>query len=162
MNNDNSLVILEPSTVPRDDSDAYQITWLIRRLFRAMGQTANERLSERGLTAADRAVLEFLFEADGLTVPQIAARYQVTRQHIQVAVNGLADKGLLTTRKNPQHKRSPLIVLTAKGRKLFASILDEDLATVEQWFAGVPASKRRDLRRTLESLLQRINTGEIS
>ena len=93
----------------RDDSDAYRITWLIRRLFRAMGQKANEHLSDRGLTAADRAVLEFLSAAEGLTVPEIAARYQVSRQHIQVTVNGLVGKGLLTTRENPQHKRSPLI-----------------------------------------------------
>ena len=148
--------------MPRDDSDAYRITWLIRRLFRAMGQKANDRLSGLGLTAADRAVLEFLSTTDGLTVPEIAARYQVSRQHIQVTVNGLVGKGLLKTKENPQHKRSPLIALTARGKKLFASILDEDLATVEGWFAEMPATKRRDLRRMLESLLQRITQGEIS
>jgi DNA-binding MarR family transcriptional regulator len=148
--------------MPRDDSDAYRVTWLIRRLFRAMGQRANEALSDRGLTAADRAVLEFLSAADALTVPAIAARYQVSRQHIQVTVNELVAKGLLTTRKNPEHKRSLLITLTARGRKLFASILDEDLATVEEWFAEIPAAKRKDLRRTLELLLQRIADGEKS
>jgi DNA-binding MarR family transcriptional regulator len=148
--------------MPRNDSDAYRITWLIRRLFRAMGQRANEQLSGRGLTAADRAVLEFLSTADGLAVPEIAARYQVSRQHIQVTVNRLLAKGLLTTRENPKHKRSVLIALTARGRKVFASILDEDLATIEQWFAEMPAAKRRDLRRTLESLLQRITEGENS
>jgi DNA-binding MarR family transcriptional regulator len=146
----------------RTDSDAYRITWLIRRLFRAMGQKAGEQLADRGLTAADRAVLEFLSAAEALTVPEIAARYQVSRQHIQVTVNGLVGKGLLTTRENPQHKRSLLIALTARGRKLFASILDEDLATVEAWFAEIPAAKRKELRRTLESLLQRITDGEIS
>jgi DNA-binding MarR family transcriptional regulator len=125
-----------------------------------MGQRANEKLSDRGLTAADRAVLEFLSVADALTVPEIATRYQVSRQHIQVMVNGLVAKGLLTTRKNPQHKRSLLIALTARGRKLFASILDEDLATIEEWFAEIPAPKRKELRQTLESLLRRITDGE--
>ena len=144
----------------RRDSDAYRITWLIRRLFRAMGQKANEQLAARGLSAADRAVLEFLSAADGLTVPEIAARYQVSRQHIQVTVNGLVGKRLLATRANPRHKRSPLIALTARGRKLFAAILEEDLATIEEWFADMPTAKRRDLRRTLESLLQRITEGE--
>jgi DNA-binding MarR family transcriptional regulator len=148
--------------MPRNDSDAYQITWLIRRLFRAMGQRSNEQLSGRGLTAADRAVLEFLSAADGLTVPEIAARYQVSRQHIQVTVNGLVAKGLLTTRENPKHKRSLVIALTARGRKLFASILEEDLATVEEWFAEMSGAERKYLRRTLESLLQRIAEGETS
>lgn len=147
--------------MPPNDSDAYRITWLIRRLFRAMGQRANERLSGQGLTAADRAVLEFLFATDGLTVPEIAARYRVSRQHIQVTVNELVAKGLLTTRDNPHHKRSPLIALTTRGRNLFASILEEDLAMVEEWFAEISAAKRRDLRRTLESLLERV-TGETS
>lgn len=146
----------------RNDSDAYRITWLIRRLFRAMAQRANERLVARGLTAAERAVLEFLSASDGLTVPEIAARYQVSRQHIQVTVNGLVVKGLLMTRENPQHKRSSLIALTARGKKLFASILNEDLATVEEWFAEMPAARRSDLRRTLESLLKRVTEGEIS
>jgi DNA-binding MarR family transcriptional regulator len=146
--------------MPRDDSDAYRVTWLIRRLFRAMGQRATEQLSDRGLTAADRAVLEFLSAVDALTVPEIAARYQVSRQHIQVTVNALIAKGLLTTRKNPQHKRSLLVTLTARGRRLFASILDEDLATIENWFAEIPAAKRKDLRRTLQSLLQRVTDGE--
>jgi DNA-binding MarR family transcriptional regulator len=148
--------------VSRKNSDAYRITWLIRRLFRAMGQRANEYLVARGLTAADRAVLEFLSIEDGLTVPDIAARYQVSRQHIQVTVNGLVDKGLLTTRANPQHKRSVLVALTPRGRELFASILDEDLEIVEQWFEEIPVAKRRDLRRTLESVLQRITEGENS
>lgn len=146
----------------RHDSDAYRITWLIRRLFRAMGHRANERLSGRGLTAADRAVLEFLSAEDGLTVPEIAARYRVSRQHIQVTVNGLVDKGLLTTRRNPKHKRSRVIALTARGRKLFASILEDDLATVEEWFADTPSAERKNLRRTLESLLQRLAEGESS
>jgi DNA-binding MarR family transcriptional regulator len=144
----------------RADSDAYRITWLIRRLFRAMGQRANEQLEERGLTAADRAVLEFLAAEDGLTVPEIAGRYQVSRQHIQVTVNALVEKGLLTTRDNPQHKRSVLIALTARGRKAFASILEKDLETIEQWFVEISAARRRELRRTLESLLQRITEGK--
>lgn len=148
--------------MPRENSDAYRITWLIRRLFRAMGQRANEHLTARGLTAADRAVMEFLTVEDRLTVPEIAARYQVSRQHIQVTVNGLVGKGLLMTRANPQHKRSVQVALTARGRKLFAGILDEDLAAVEHWFAEVSVTKRKDLRRTLESLLQRITEGEES
>lgn len=146
--------------MPQNDCDAYRITWLIRRLFRAMGQRAEEQLSDRGLTAADRAVLEFLSAEDALTVPEIAARYHVSRQHIQVTVNGLIAKGLLAARTNPQHKRSRLIALTARGRKLFASILKEDLATIEEWFAEIPTAKRSDLRQTLESLLLRITEEE--
>ena len=73
----------------------YEVTWLIRRLFRAMAQLADDYLRAHGLAAADRAVLEFLYPDEALSVPEIATRYQVSRQHIQVTVNTLLEDGFL-------------------------------------------------------------------
>ena len=42
------------------ESDEYGVTWLVRRLFRAMADKADDYLADLGITAADRAVLEFL------------------------------------------------------------------------------------------------------
>ena len=39
-------------------SPQYEVTWLIRRLFRAMAQFADRYLRAYGLSAADRAVLD--------------------------------------------------------------------------------------------------------
>jgi hypothetical protein len=89
-------------------SPQYEVTWLIRRVFRAMAQLADSYLRAHGLSAADRAVLEFLYPDGALSVPEIAARYQVSRQHVQVTVNTLLDDGFLQSRPNPRHKRSPL------------------------------------------------------
>ncbi|MDH5346161.1 MAG: hypothetical protein OEW59_10390, partial [Gammaproteobacteria bacterium] len=58
-------------------SPQYEVTWLIRRLFRAMAQRADNDLRAHGLSAADRAVLEFLYPDAMLSVPEIASRYQV-------------------------------------------------------------------------------------
>jgi DNA-binding MarR family transcriptional regulator len=101
-------------------SPQYEVTWLIRRVFRAMAQLADSYLRAHGLSAADRAVLEFLYPDGALSVPEIAARYQVSRQHVQVTVNTLLDDGFLQSRPNPRHKRSPLFALTHVGRELFA------------------------------------------
>lgn len=138
-------------------SDTYQITWLIRRLFRAMGQAANERLGPLGITAADRAVLEFLHPDRKLSVPEIAECYQVTRQHIQVTINSLLEKGLVQSRTNPRHKRSPLMVLSRKGRNLFERILREDVAMIDRWFSDIPVADCKQTRGTLENLLQQFN-----
>lgn len=140
-------------------SDAYQITWLIRRLFRAMGQKANESLESLGITAADRAVMEFLYPDHRLSVPEIAERYQVSRQHIQVTVNSLQEKGLVSTRKNPRHKRSPLILLNPAGCALFERILKQDVSLIEDWFANTPVEERRQTRSTLEVLFNRLSEG---
>lgn len=137
-------------------SDAYQIVWLVRRLFRALGQNANERLQQFGISAADRAVLEFLYPDEELSVPDIAARYQVSRQHVQVTVNSLIDGELLTSKDNPRHKRSSLIALTAKGQKLFARIKEQDCELVEKLFSAISAEERRVTQETLETLLAQL------
>ena len=67
--------------------NAYQIVWLIRRLFRALAQKSDDSLQDLGISVADRAVMEFLQPDQKLSVPEIAERYQVSRQHVQVTVN---------------------------------------------------------------------------
>ena len=136
---------------------SYEIVWLVRRLFRALAQRSNENLVESGISAADRAVMEFLYPEKSLSVPAIAARYQVSRQHVQVTVNSLLDKGLVVTRDNPRHKRSPLITLEPKGRELFARVLEQDRRELDRLLASVPAADLRTTRRTLNSLLEELS-----
>ena len=139
------------------NSDAYKLTWLIRRLFRAMAEAANAYLRDAGLTAADRAILEFLHPDAALTVPEIARRYQVSRQHVQVTINGLLDKGLVRSSVNPQHKRSALMQLTDAGRETFASIRATETRVIEELFSNVEIADVATTKRTLETLLGRLN-----
>jgi len=143
-------------------TDAYQITWLVRRLFRAMGDKADSYLKPLGITAADRAILEFLYPDKVLTVPEIARRYNVSRQHVQATVNPLLESGLLKQRANPAHKRSVHIALTAAGRRLFDKIREKDRRAIDALFAGVSAAGQQHTRRTLEKLLERLEEGEMS
>jgi DNA-binding MarR family transcriptional regulator len=133
-------------------SPQYEITWLIRRLFRAMAQLADGYLRAYGLAAADRAVLEFLYPDEGLSVPEIATRYQVSRQHIQVTVNALLEDGFLESRPNPRHKRSPLFALTHVGRELFRKIRAHESELLDKLFADIPTGDVDCTRRTLEAM----------
>ena len=138
-------------------TDAYKVTWLIRRLFRAMADHAEAYLRDTGLTAADRAVLEFLYPDTELTVPAIARRYQVSRQHVQVTVNRLLDLGLLRTIDNPRHKRSPLLTLTETGQQTFAGIRRREATVLDQLFADIEIADIATTRRTLTTLLNKLN-----
>lgn len=140
------------------ESDAYQITWLTRRLFRAMADKADSYLKPLGITAADRAVMEFLYPDKALTVPEIAQRYDVSRQHVQATVNPLLDAQLVEQRPNPTHRRSPRIALTAKGRKLFEKVKKRDRQAIEALFDGVPATGQMQTRRTLATLVNRLES----
>jgi DNA-binding MarR family transcriptional regulator len=140
-----------------ETDDAYQIIWLTRRLFRALAQKSDESLQDLGISVADRAVMEFLHPDETLSVPEIAQRYQVSRQHVQVTVNSLSDAGLLLAKVNPRHKRSPLISLTDKGKRLFRTIKSRDTKIVKKLFSNVPAKDRRITRKTLATLLGELN-----
>ncbi len=141
----------------RDADNAYQIIWLIRRLFRALAQKSDESLQDLGISVADRAVMEFLHPDENLSVPEIAERYQVSRQHVQVTVNSLSDAGILVAKVNPRHKRSPLIALTNKGKRMFRTIMARDTKTIKKLFSNVPMTDRRITQKTLENLLEELN-----
>ena len=162
---DNSLVNMYSMTTKLSNgapmsgfknSDRYQVVWLIRRLFRALGQASDSMLQPLGISAADRAVMEFLYPDQALSVPEIARKYSVSRQHVQVTVNSLAEKNLVSTSDNPKHKRSPLVQLTKQGRKTFASVLRQDQRAIDALFADVSRNDTRITRRTMQSLLERL------
>jgi len=142
--------------MPAERTDrAYEVTWLVRRLFRAMAAKADEYLATANLTAAERAVMEFLHPEKEMSVPDIARRYKVSRQHVQVTVNGLTEKGLLHSIDNPQHKRSRLTCLSSRGRECFDEIRSRELALIEQVFADVPDDALATTHETLATLLKK-------
>lgn len=140
-------------------TDAYKTTWLIRRLFRAMTEKADSYLRDSGITAADRAVMEFLYPDSALTVPDIARRYQVSRQHVQMTVNRLLEDGLVSSRDNPQHKRSPLLHLSDLGRDTFEEIRRNENELIEELFSDIEIADVATTKRTLEILLGNFNQG---
>jgi DNA-binding MarR family transcriptional regulator len=157
MDNDNSVVKLFGADMPAAlNEDSYQIIWLVRRLFRALAQESNRMLEDLGISAADRAVMEFLYPDRQLSVPAIAAQYQVSRQHVQTTVNSLLEAGLVATRENPRHQRSPLIVLNTRGRKLFDRVSKRESKVIDALFADVSGRELRITRQTLQTLLNEL------
>ena len=156
-NNDNSIVTLEYGVAAIQEDPRYETTWLVRRLFRAMAKAADEYLADSELTAADRAVMEFLFPGLSRSVPEIAGLYDVSRQHVQVTVNRLVDRGLLVTAPNPRHKRSPLVALSDEGRHCFAEIRRKERDVVEALFADIDETDLDVTRDTLRALLRKLN-----
>lgn len=138
------------------ESDQYQVIWLIRKLFRALAQKSSENLEGFGISVADRAVMEFLYPDKRLSVPEIAEKYNVSRQHVQVTVNSLLESKLAVTKENPRHKRSPHIMLNAKGRELFNKVLKKDEEAVKLLFSHISKNKVQITRQTLQSLLNEL------
>jgi len=100
------------------------LTELALAIFRANGAliARGDVLVEGvGLTSARWQVLGALALAGRkLTVPEIARSMGLTRQGIQKQVNLLIGDGLVSTRDNPTHERSPLVELTVAGRAAYS------------------------------------------
>lgn len=105
---------------------AQQLTELILTVFRLNGALVDWGdgfCAPEGLTSARWQMLGALALAgQPLTAPQVAASMGVTRQGAQKQLNLLAQSGLVETRTNPQHKRSPLFALTLQGQKTYAAV----------------------------------------
>jgi len=84
-------------------------------LFHRLRAIAVEVHGQSEVSPGHRGVLLSLHRLGPQTVPQLARARPVSRQHIQVLVNGLIEHGLVETEDNPAHRRSPFVRLTAKG-----------------------------------------------
>jgi DNA-binding MarR family transcriptional regulator len=140
----------------------YILIRAIRACFHLLGNVGDDLHHQFGITASMRAVMESLYEGGAQTVPQVARSKSVTRQHIQTLVDQLLEVGLAVAVANPDHKRSPLIDLTVRGRSAFEDMQRREQALLTQLTAALPA---RDLMIAVETLrklneqLQQLHKG---
>jgi DNA-binding MarR family transcriptional regulator len=87
----------------------------VRLLWNLLVQRGSDLHAAETVTVGMRAVLEALLREGPSTVPAIARRRNVTRQHVQMLVNALLERGLVTLSPNPSHRRSSLVTLTRQG-----------------------------------------------
>ncbi len=82
-------------------------------------------------SAAQRGVLRDLAESGPQTVPAMARKRPVSRQHIQTVVNGLLEAGLVRLVDNPAHRRSHLVSLTDRGAELVRTMKAREQTLLE-------------------------------
>lgn len=120
-----------------------------RLLFHRLRRLAEEVHGQGELSAGRRGVLKSLARGGPQTVPQMARARPVSRQHIQMLVNPLAEEGYVELVANPHHKRSKLVRLTRKGMRLVAEI-DRREARIFRAVAGEMSTE--ELATTTDTL----------
>jgi DNA-binding MarR family transcriptional regulator len=144
----------------------YLVIREVRACFHALKSVADEALADLDVNAATRAVLETTAEGPPRTVPQIARMKRVSRQHIQMNVDALLERGLVAMQDNPAHKRSPFVVLTARGRQIFSrsaavsSLLETFAVRFSAGALDGTAKTLRTLRTLCESTLKKGDTDD--
>ena len=72
-----------------------------------------------------------------MTVSDVAKYLGIKRQSVQSTVNQMKTKGLISFRKNPNHKTSPLVVLTKKGNDKVDDIFKYQKKLTEVFIDGI-------------------------
>lgn len=91
--------------------------------------------------------------ADPRTVPQIARRLGVTRQNVQRIADVLVAEGVATFEPNPDHRASPFLVLTSRGRDALATITKVAEARHAALARKIPAGEIEAIHTGLRRLI---------
>jgi DNA-binding MarR family transcriptional regulator len=129
-------------------ADVLELGGLFRRV-------ADRIAKQEGLTQTTWYALS-VFSGEPLTVSQAARRLGTTRQAVQRTTNELVGRGLADTRPNPEHRASPLIVLTPSGREALTRVSTAASRARREWFgdsdvAGLDAA-HTEVRRLRDAL----------
>lgn len=145
-------------------SGEVEVERLYSELFEAAG--AGRRLGEQiaalaGQTQARWQTLWTIGSAQ-LTVPQIARRLGVSRQHILRLTNELAAEGLIEHLANPDHRTSPLIALTAAGQDVLDAINAQARVSNAAMLDALTPSDVAALRALLQRFTTIVKATEIA
>ena len=101
-----------------------------------------------------------------MTVPEVAKYLGIKRQSVQSTVNQMKKRGLINLRKNPNHKTSPLVILTKKGNEKVDDIFKYQKKLTEVFIKGTDITMKevvssreflRALRENSEKNIEKLN-----
>ncbi len=143
-----------PWTAPAHQRADLQL-W-VRLLACAHGaeQRVKNRIKENfGLNQTQFNLLSQLDRApDGIRMGEIARRTVVTGSNVTAVVDDLQQRGLVTREVAKGDRRATVIRLTPAGRSLFAEIAPVHAGWIEEIFAGLAETEKRDLVQRLDGL----------
>jgi DNA-binding MarR family transcriptional regulator len=135
------------------------LIWEIRRLFRELGQAADKALAPLGITAAERALLEFLAkEGAPVTLSEIARKSAVSRQHIHQTLSRLNPRWVDRT-DDPRDARSVFLSLSKEGRALWKQVRLVDDALLRQLEKQLDKKRVRAATTTLQEVREALKSA---
>lgn len=140
------------------------VTALILDVFRLNGrlQLAGDRLvADLGLTSARWQILGAIAYAEQpQSVAWHARTMGVHRQGIQRVVNELENEDIVEFQPNPHHKRAHLVVLTAKGQRLFEAAIALQVPWVNALSKGLSTDDVATTQKVIARLKKRLEEAD--
>ncbi|KIN63731.1 MarR family transcriptional regulator [Sulfitobacter noctilucicola] len=141
---------------PRPIFEVFKEIGIIEQLTRARLEA---RLPD-GLIAPHFAVLNHLINrGDGAVPIDMARAFQVPKTSMTHTLKGLAAKGYVALKENPQDGRSKTVWLTDKGRSLQSQMIAQMAATSSDLFKAVPPEEIAAVLPVLIRLRQHLDSA---
>jgi DNA-binding MarR family transcriptional regulator len=137
--------------LPLEESLGFQVRDLNRLMQRALAQ----RLAPAGVAPGAWYFLRVLWEEDGLTQRELAARIGMQEPTAVIALRGMEDAGWITRSRSTEDRRKTHVHLTPAGRALRETLLPEARAVIAQ----ATNAMTEDERATLLALLRKARAG---
>jgi DNA-binding MarR family transcriptional regulator len=128
-----------------------------RSFFHDLERVSQAILAEHDLSPQERRLLMTLRKHRRSTVPQLARKRQVSRQHVQVTINALARRGWVDFRDNPDHKRSRLLELTPEAENWIRQIMAREGEALQRVAAGLSPEEVRQAVAVLDQATDRLS-----
>ena len=134
---------------------------LLPNAFHRVGAAGDILHAPIGLGSGMRGLLLSLEYAGPTSVSKLAAMRPVSRQFVQRLVDELLAGGWVEGIANPQHKRSPLICLTAKGSAAIAAMHTAEEPYLIALGEGLDPDDLAAAARILSAVAERISPNAL-
>lgn len=130
---------------------------LLPNAFHRVGASGDILHASIGLGSGMRGLLISLERNGPTSVSKLAAMRPVSRQFVQRLVDDLLQGDWVEALPNPQHKRSPLIALTPKGRSAIKTMLTAEEPYLSALAEGLAPADLVATARALRMIVDRIS-----
>lgn len=118
---------------------------LVKATQSLLNQRMDEALRPLGLTVPQYACLSNLIDEPGITSSELARRSFVSRQSMNVLLQGLERSGLVRRSEQPGQRREKATQLTGRAETLFAQADKAVQAVARRMTAGLSKTQRAEL-----------------
>ncbi|HEX8813462.1 MAG TPA: MarR family winged helix-turn-helix transcriptional regulator [Terracidiphilus sp.] len=124
----------------------------VQRAARSLARRFDEALRPFNLTNGQFSLLMSLNRPEPPSMAPVASLLAMDRTTLTAALKPLERRGLIKISPDPADRRSRILILTAKGKKLLASAMPTWQSTHNEIEKLLPGSNPEDLRQNLRAL----------
>ncbi|MDN3360035.1 MarR family transcriptional regulator [Actinomadura sp. DC4] len=136
-----------------------ELLTLFTRTHKLLRAAADEAMSRHGVRVGQNLVLAVLWETDGLTPGELAARLHLTTPTIVNTATRMEEAGLLTRVRDPADGRLVRLHLTERARAAQRPVEEERRLLEQRATATLTDEERRHLRSALTKIIKEMSDG---